>query len=44
LPTGELEKMEEISAINVKDCIQKTKTRQMIYLSGIVNMVLFYWG
>jgi uncharacterized protein YbjT (DUF2867 family) len=35
--TGDFEKMEEISAINFKDCIQKTKARQVIYLSGIVN-------
>jgi uncharacterized protein YbjT (DUF2867 family) len=35
--TGDFEKMEEISAINFKDCIQHTKARQVIYLSGIVN-------
>jgi uncharacterized protein YbjT (DUF2867 family) len=35
--TGDFEKLEEISAINFKDCIQKTKARQVIYLSGIVN-------
>jgi uncharacterized protein YbjT (DUF2867 family) len=35
--TGDFEKMEEISAINFKDCVQKTKARQVIYLSGIVN-------
>jgi len=35
--TGDFEKKEEISAINFKDCIQKTKARQVIYLSGIVN-------
>ena len=35
--TGDFEKMEEISAINFKDRIQKTKARQVIYLSGIVN-------
>ncbi len=35
--TGDFEKMEEISAVNFKDCIQKTKVRQVIYLSGIVN-------
>jgi uncharacterized protein YbjT (DUF2867 family) len=35
--TGDFEKMEEISAINFKDCIQQTKARQVIYLSGIVN-------
>jgi uncharacterized protein YbjT (DUF2867 family) len=35
--TGDFEKMEEISAINFRDCIQQTKARQVIYLSGIVN-------
>lgn len=35
--SGDFEKMEEITAINFKDCIQKTKARQVIYLSGIVN-------
>ncbi len=35
--TGDFEKMEETSAINFKDSIQKTKARQVIYLSGIVN-------
>jgi uncharacterized protein YbjT (DUF2867 family) len=35
--TGDFEKMEEISAINFKDCIQRTKATQVIYLSGIVN-------
>ena len=35
--TGDFEKMEEISAINFKNCIQQTKARQVIYLSGIVN-------
>jgi uncharacterized protein YbjT (DUF2867 family) len=35
--TGDFEKMEETSALNFKDCIQKTKVRQVIYLSGIVN-------
>ncbi len=34
---GDFEKMEEMSAINFKDCIQKTNARQVIYLSGIVN-------
>ena len=34
---GDFEKMEEISAINFKNCIQQTKARQVIYLSGIVN-------
>jgi hypothetical protein len=29
--------MEEISAINFRDCLQMTKSRQVIYLSGIVN-------
>jgi uncharacterized protein YbjT (DUF2867 family) len=32
-----MELMEEISAINFKNCIQQTKARQVIYLSGIVN-------
>ena len=36
-PTGDFEKMEETSAINFRDCIQKTKARQVIFLSGIVN-------
>ena len=35
--TGDFEKMEEVSAINFKNCIQQTKARQVIYLSGIVN-------
>jgi len=35
--TGDFEKMEETSAINFKNRIQQTKTRQVIYLSGIVN-------
>ena len=35
--TGDFEKMEETSAINFKECIQQTKARQVIYLSGIVN-------
>ena len=35
--TGDFEKMEETSAINFRDCIQQTKARQVIYLSGIVN-------
>ena len=35
--TGDFEKMEKNSAINFKDSIQKTKVRQVIYLSGIVN-------
>lgn len=35
--TGDFEKMEETSAINFKNCIQHTKARQVIYLSGIVN-------
>jgi uncharacterized protein YbjT (DUF2867 family) len=34
---GDFEKMEEISAINFRDCIQQTKASQVIYLSGIVN-------
>jgi uncharacterized protein YbjT (DUF2867 family) len=35
--TGDFEKMEETSAINFRNCIQQTKARQVIYLSGIVN-------
>ena len=35
--TGDFEKMEENSAINFKNCIQQTRARQVIYLSGIVN-------
>jgi uncharacterized protein YbjT (DUF2867 family) len=35
--SGDFEKMEETSAINFKNCIQQTKARQVIYLSGIVN-------
>ena len=34
---GDFEKMEEASALNFKEFIQKTKVRQVIYLSGIVN-------
>ncbi len=35
--TGDFERMEETSAINFKNCINQTKARQVIYLSGIVN-------
>ncbi len=35
--SGDFEKMEDISAVNFRDCIQMTKARQVIYLSGIVN-------
>jgi uncharacterized protein YbjT (DUF2867 family) len=35
--TGDFEKMEEITAINFRDCMQRSKVRQVIYLSGIVN-------
>lgn len=35
--SGDFEKMEEISALNFRDCIQQTRARQVIYLSGIVN-------
>jgi uncharacterized protein YbjT (DUF2867 family) len=35
--TGDFEKLEEISAINFRDAVQKTKARQVIYLSGIIN-------
>ena len=34
---GDFEKMEEISAINFKNCIQHTKACQVIYFSGILN-------
>jgi uncharacterized protein YbjT (DUF2867 family) len=33
----DFEKMEEKAAINFRDAIQKTKVRQVIYLSGIIN-------
>lgn len=33
----DFEKLERISANNFKDRIQKTKTKQVIYLSGIIN-------
>jgi uncharacterized protein YbjT (DUF2867 family) len=36
--TGDFEKMEETSAINFKNRIQQTRARQVIYLSGIVNV------
>ena len=35
--TGDFEKMEETSAVNFRNCIQQTKARQVVYLSGIVN-------
>lgn len=35
--TGDFENMEKICALNFRDRIQKTKARQVIYLSGIVN-------
>ncbi len=35
--TGDFGEMEELSAINFRDAVQKTKARQVIYLSGIVN-------
>ena len=34
---GDFEDMEEICANNFKECIGKTKAKQVIYLSGIVN-------
>jgi len=34
---GNFNEMEELSAINFRDCIQKTNTKQVIYLSGIIN-------
>ncbi len=33
----EYDKLEEITATNFKNCINKTKAKQVIYLSGIVN-------
>lgn len=35
--TGDFESMEQSAAINFRDRIQKTNTKQVIYLSGIVN-------
>ncbi len=35
--TGDFEKMEETSAVNFRNCIQRTRAHQVIYLSGIVN-------
>ena len=35
--TGDFESMEELCAQNFKERIQKTKARQVIYLSGIIN-------
>lgn len=35
--TGDFEKLEELSAINFRNAIQKTNIIQVIYLSGIVN-------
>jgi len=35
--SGDFEKMEKISADNFKERIQETNTKQVIYLSGIVN-------
>jgi uncharacterized protein YbjT (DUF2867 family) len=34
---SDFEKLEEISAINFRECIQQTNAQQVIYLSGIVN-------
>jgi len=34
---GDFEKMEQICADNFKERIQKTNTKQVIYLSGIIN-------
>lgn len=36
-PKGDFEEMEAISAYNFTESIRQTKTRQVIYLSGIVN-------
>ena len=35
--SGDFEKMEELSALNFKECLRNSKIRQVIYLSGIVN-------
>jgi uncharacterized protein YbjT (DUF2867 family) len=35
--TVDFGKLEEISAINFRDAVQKTNIRQVIYLSGIIN-------
>ena len=35
--SGDFESMEQISAINFKEKIQKTNAKQVIYLSGIIN-------
>ena len=35
--SGDFEILEERSALNFRDCIQKTRAKQVIYLSGIVN-------
>jgi uncharacterized protein YbjT (DUF2867 family) len=35
--TGDFENMEEASSINFRNCIELTKARQVIYLSGIIN-------
>lgn len=35
--TGDFESMEDLCAQNFKERIQKTKARQVIYLSGIIN-------
>jgi uncharacterized protein YbjT (DUF2867 family) len=35
--SGDFEDMEEVCASNFKECISRTKTKQVIYLSGIVN-------
>ncbi|MFA9290619.1 MAG: SDR family oxidoreductase [Solirubrobacteraceae bacterium] len=37
--SGDFGNMEEICAINFKECIEKTKAKQAIYLSGITNTV-----
>lgn len=35
--TGDFEEMEEMAAINFRETLQRTKVKQVIYLSGIVN-------
>jgi uncharacterized protein YbjT (DUF2867 family) len=35
--TADFGKLEEISSVNFRDAVQKTDTKQVIYLSGIIN-------
>ncbi len=36
---ADFEELEKISALNFKECIQKTDVKQVVYLSGIVNEI-----